>query len=253
MKGIKRILSVVLTLAMILANLSIPVYADTGIDYLDAKGVKQTYTGEITQVNKDMSELGSEDKSTWYYVDGIVSKSGTLVVIGDVHLILKNDSKLECPIIIASGDSLTIYAQSTGDNMGGLIAISKTQTYAGIHLQRGSKLTINGGNIKAESRYISDKTGAAGIGNSSQSRSDGFGHITINGGIITARSLSSVAAAIGAGPRYSYDNNSSITINGGIINVSGGIGVRDSNSGSSNATITITGGTITSDIGFIGF
>ncbi len=103
----------------------------------------------------------------------------------------------------------------------------------GGHNMPGKNITINGGNITANSQ------GHAGIGGGG----DGNGeNITITGGNIVASSSSGAAGIGGA----SHGNGSNITISGGMVTATsnGGAGIGGGLGGNGN-NITISGGTVT--------
>lgn len=108
-----------------------PVYNTDGVA---TSGIKEwkTTTADATIV-ADASEAVTWNAG-WYVVTGNITLSKGAVCQGDVHLILADGATLTAkgfyefptrvPGIQVSGNdnSLTIYAQSTGDQMGQLIA-----------------------------------------------------------------------------------------------------------------------------------
>ena len=181
-----------------------------------------------------------------------VTISTRITVSGDVHLILANGGKLTAQkgISVTSDNSLTIYGQDTGD--GGLIATSQRyRENAGIggdsENAAHGHITINGGEITA-----TGGADAAGIGSGYENKhtSDtSNGTITINGGHVTANG-SNNGAGIGGG----YANNipgGDIEINGGTIIAKGGTKAAGIGGGYSDyqtadgRSITISGGNVT--------
>ena len=258
-----------------------------GVKYINANGVLQTCTESCIVVESevltdDQSKIvswGTTGTTTWYVVnaDAIISTNIAVNILGDVHLILADSTSLNAAdgIIVSGGNSLTIYAQSEGDNMGRLTAEGEVYWDAGIGGKTGETIgtiCINGGNITAIGNG-----GAAGIGGAAgcsggtvsinggritaSGGASGIGcgrngkdiNITINGGIVTANSYQTGSSGIGHGDATSsnldYRSGINITINGGEINTTGG------NQGSNNAaigsgyqgTINITGGKITAN------
>jgi len=147
----------------------------------------------------------------WYVVEGEVNVDH-LFIIGNVHIILKDNSILNCRgIELTKDNNLTIYAQSTGKNMGALIAKAEGNGVGiGASEDKCGKLTINGGAVTA-----SGVDGAAGIGGSESSVAGGT--IIINGGAVTAiggykndqYSYSGNAGrAIYSGSSWNYDTDS---------------------------------------------
>jgi hypothetical protein len=158
--------------------------------YLDANGVTQIcttytlYTGQTTLTDG------------WYAVFGEQVASERVRIIGDVHIILADHGHLDATgtvgksggIRVDDNNSLTVYAQSVGGNMGSLTA--ECNIHSGIGGDDGigyNTITINGGVITSTSN---DVTGS-GIGGT-------FSAVTINGGEITAMAgVLGNAAAIG--------------------------------------------------------
>ena len=227
-----------------------------GVTYLDEQGESQTYTGTYTEVTAQDQQWAAG----WYVVKGDVTIGSEtepvrVTVSGDVHLILTDgstltvtggievqddDNNLETP----SPNSLTIYAQSTGDSMGRLTAsggknqagIGGTGTYDGSVSTSGDGgiITINGGRVTA-----TGGDGGAGIGGGSCG--DG-GTITINGGNVTAIGNDYSAGIGGSGAGGS---GGTITIKNGNVTATsvGGAGIGGGNDGV-GGLITIYDGTI---------
>lgn len=207
---------------------SYPVQSTNYLHYVD--GGFQGATADAVPLRSDLLDtthnvLGEQNDTTFYVVDEDITATGPIRVTGrnaDVRLILADGVTLTAPggiIIESSSGSLTIYAQSMGDEQGTLIATGTSNT-AGIGVRVGgltnSPIVIDGGNI-----YATGDTYSAGSGSIDRGIN---GPITINGGMIEAVSLESDAngehgAAIGAGARSS---GGSITISGGHVKVKGG-------------------------------
>jgi hypothetical protein len=216
MKTTKRLLSVLLSLALI-AGLwtAFPVRAeaDTGISYLDANGDEQ-FIDNYTVI--DEANIASIDSlNGWYVVRGVINRSTTLEVAGTAHLILEDGAHLtvqgavqttpSAGIKVAGGKTLNIYAQSTGNDMGVLTAAG-------------------------------DNWGA-GIGSANNAVA---GVVTINGGTVTATG-GNWSAGIGGGWG---DNGDTVTINGGVVTATGGYRGAGIGSGwgGKGGVITINGG-----------
>ena len=143
--------------------------AEGGYTYIDENGdTKFTGTKTVTRITSGTATLNGG----WYIMEGIINRTGTITVSGNVHLILADNSSLTvrgggAGIHVFLENSLTIYAQSDGDEMGSLHA--------------------TGGNY------------CAGIGGGEFVSS---GVITINGGVVTATG-GDYAAGIGGGSRGS--------------------------------------------------
>ena len=223
-----------------------------GVTYLDAQGKSQTYTGSYTTVTAQDPQW----TTGWYVVSGNVTIGSEtepvrVAVSGDVHLILTDGSTLTVTggIEVQDDDNvleppspnrLTIYAQSTSDNMGALMARGDVdQTGIGGSLYGdGGCITINGGRVTAIGADY-----AAGIGGGAGGEFKG-GTIVINGGIVKASSTY-YGAGIGGGM---YGTGGNITINGGRVTATAGFGAAGIGGGmdGDGGTITINGGTITS-------
>ena len=174
----------------------------TGVMYLDEKGEKQTTGADtpVTVLNPSVWKL----EAGWYVVNGAVNfPNESITVSGDVHLILADGCEFNTRrgIRVSEGGSLTIYAQSTGGQMGRLISDRDW-----IGCDEGGQITINGGDVFAHS-----DGGYSGI-------SCEGGGITINGGNVTASS--SYGSGIGIGS--SRPSAGTITINGGTVDATGG-------------------------------
>ena len=222
----------------------------------DQEKQQDTYTPLINQTT-----LNQE----WYVVAGDVFIENRMTVRGKVNLILCDNSKLTAKqgitVTKKGGNSLKIWAQSDGEDMGELYAgtTDGTDNYcyeysAGIggvyiyydhDLSSGGEITVNGGKIVAKGsgnpKDINYMNGAA-IGGSGY-----FGHggtMVFNGGTVTAVGLSS-GAGIGGGQRGS---SGSITITGGRITATsaGGAGIGSGEAGNAD-TIIITGGTVVAE------
>ena len=198
-----------LTLVLVLFA-AVGAWADE-VNYLDENGVlKQVEATALT---------GSIDYTTittgWYYVTGNVNYEASFLVQGDVHLILVDGCYLEShggPYAVAGievelGNSLSIYAQSTGEDAGTLFA--------------------DGG------------YNCAGIGATRNWGRPNNGNITINGGFITALGNVTVGA-----PGIGGEGSATVTINGGVVNATAQVSNTRS-SGIRSGNVIITGGVVT--------
>ena len=221
------------------ANGEVSLLADAAsVKYLDENGQEQTCDSATVVTENVTSWGGSDGREYWYVVNRDVAISGRIEVSGNVHLILADECTLNASqgINVSDSNSLTIYAQSTGDNMGALTA-NGGDYQAGIgsgQSQPGGTITINGGKVTATGGYR-----GAGIGGGYRGSNV---NITINGGMVTAIGEPG-AAGIGGGYRGSDVN---ITINGGRVTATGGssaAGIGGGNGGP-RVDITIKGGTV---------
>ena len=164
----KRLLSIIMALALCLSLLPTAAFAAGSVSYVDENGNTQTYTGEYTVVTAGTRVTwGAAGTTTWYVVNSnatIAADGYAVVVYGDVRLILMDGCTLTTGRIDVWAADLTIYAQSTGENMGRLEATGRGN-YAAIDTG-SSNVTINGGYIKATggSPSGSNSAGGAGIG-----------------------------------------------------------------------------------------
>lgn len=226
--------------------------------YIDENGEEQEIVAAEVESASEQVTWGTAGETTWYVVNGTdVQLAQGAVCAGDVRLILVDGAKLTAtgwldwdaakgiPAIQVSGEgnSLTIYAQSTGDQMGQLNAngdsgFGGAAGIGGEEEGSGTNITINGGTIIAIGN-----NGYAGIGGGSHGSGS---NITINGGNVTATGGGN-AAGIGGGQ---YGKGENITINGGIVKANGGTtnnglgaGIGGGQSGNGE-NITINGGEV---------
>ncbi len=203
----------------------------------------------------------------WYAVSGTVTIDQPITVNGEVHLILTDGCDLTAAkgIVVTTGNSLTIYAQSGGT--GTLNATGTTDSSnnasAGIGSSTSSDsgaITIHGGVINATGGSTgSNGYGGAGIGGGTSKFANGgnSGTIIIYGGTVTANSGAGriIGAGIGGGGGGGDAGGagSNITIYGGSVTaastgtqsgsagIGGGFGLRGGGAGNN---IQIYGGTI---------
>ena len=177
------------------------------VSYIDpTEPGSQSKTAACTQYNgQDTLTSG------WYVVEGDVFNGSRIFVKGDVNLILKDNAELTvgAGIIVDVNNnvtnSLTIWAQSDGANMG--------------------KLTAFGGDF------------AAGIGGGD---GDDGGTVTVNGGKVTATSNNGVGIGGGDG-----GSGGTVTINGGEVTAQGGDAGIGGGRNCSGGTVTVNGGKVT--------
>ena len=133
----------------------------------------------------------------WYAVSGTVTISEPITVSGEVNLILADGCTLDAQkgIVVTTGNSLTIYAQSGSGTLNATgTTDSSNNASAGIGGSTSSfdsgSITIHGGVINATSGASRWYSGA-GIGGSTPSSGNGgnSGAIKIYGGTITAECI----------------------------------------------------------------
>ena len=199
-----------------------------GVYYLDSEQGNRTQTCIVLINNSTVLSEG------WYCVGSNMKIDSRINVSGTVHLILGNRTTFTASkgIQVGNGNTLNIYAQTTGNNMGALVAAGKGESQSGIG--SGGTVVINGGSVTANGGNES-----AGIG----------GTVTIRGGHVIAK-----GGAYGAGIGGDYGKAcGTISISGGIVEAYGsnggaGIGGGAARTGltvDSGGTITISGGHVT--------
>ncbi len=197
-------------------------------NYLDQDGTIKTVEATVV-TSSDSTWTGSTDAPGWYVVpDGDTTIGSRVTVTGDVHLILADGASLTVNggINVGENNSLTIYAQSTSDQMGSLTAKAGSFSNAGI----GGDINVNGGTVTIYGGTVTayggkEKTGGpgaggAGLGGGYQGAG---GTVTIRGGNVIA-----------------YGGIGNDITQGGM----GGSGIGGGEKGS-GGTVTITGGTVT--------
>ena len=160
------------------------------VPYLDENGDQQTAQNVVV-----LSSGSTALAAGWYAVTEDTTISDRIAVNDNVQLILCDNATLtasEGIQVNSFGRSLTIYAQSTGEDMGTLLIEEIPTETAGIGAANGS-FTINGGEITIDSM-------GSGI-------DAGSGDVTINGGVITVNSNS--------------DSNSDSAIHAGNVTIDG--------------------------------
>ncbi len=207
----------------------------SNISYLDENGTKKSTSGTVTVIDSNSTSWSNG----WYVVQGNVTISSCVTVSGSVNLILADGASLTATsgIQVSSGNSLAIYAQSTGNSMGSLKSEVSTQGPAAIGGNDGESagtITINGGDITAQCAGNHDNRGAAAIGGG---RYGNGGTITINGGKVSAKGA---ARGAGIGGGSSGDDGKDPITDGGTITINGGTVIAksgDTSTSGSGSTI----------------
>ena len=191
----------IFTLLILLLLLPVSAWAEAtkeSVSYIEC-----SWNGsEVTSSTKTATATVVTDQTTWskgwYVVNSDTTINSRVTVTGNVHLILADGCELTASngIEVSEGNSLTIYAQSEGDDMGVLEATGDSYN-AGIggsfrNAGNSGTVTIHGGTVNA----TSDR--GAGIGGGGGVISGGSdGTVTIHGGTVNATSNS--GAGIGGG------------------------------------------------------
>ena len=125
------ILSLTLCFALMIAATLVTASASASVSYIDANGTTRTCDSATVVTENDTSWGASDSQEHWYVVNSNVTINTRVTVTGNVHLILKDGYSLTVNGGIGVSDndgnqgngstnSLTIYAQSTGNEMGSL-------------------------------------------------------------------------------------------------------------------------------------
>ena len=232
MKKMRKSLSIMTAVLLLMALIPMGAYAGNDVPYVDAAGVAQTPIDTI-----DITTASTTLSAGWYSVPADTSITGRLEVSGAVNLILIDGITLTVSdgIHVTGSNSLTIWGGQNGT--GTLNATSTVNINAGIG-GNGSEdcgtVTINGGTI------VASGFNGAGIGSGGMGITSGI--ININGGNVTA-STAGDGAAIGGGMG---SNGGTINISGGNINATGGTSGAGIGGGNheGGGTINISGGNI---------
>ena len=246
---IRKICVFLTVLAVLLHTSGVALAATETVLYLDADGKSQTAAAKVLEGGVKILD------EEWYIARGTWAFDETITVHGDVNLILEDgcrmtvtgfEADLDAGINVTEGNSFTIYAQSTGPEMGKLDATGAIlgAGIGGGMYGNGGIITICGGSVTATG---GDK--GAGIG----------GGIYGNGGIITICGGSVMAAGgdkgtgIGAGSGDDFDpvgNGGTVKITGGIVKATGGGNAQAIGKGEGigdPGTTEITGGSVEAD------
>ena len=242
---------IIALLGAIVFGMGTTAQAESGYKYIECRWVGGNTDGHVETQTKEAPDRwiydSNEvlDNTEYYYRLRGTKKYNKFryIIRGNIKFVLWDGCKITFTkgLQIEEGSTLTIYAQSTGSNMGKLIIEGSDGDNAAIggnDGKVGGNLIIHGGNITVKP----SSNNAAGLGGGNGSNS-GMKSVTIYGGTINATGKSS-GAGIGCG----QNNNTkpTVTIYGGTITATGGDyaagigGSEDCNGG----TIKIFGGTV---------
>lgn len=170
---------------------------DTAVTYIERRWADGKVVSEEKTRDKDISPFpaGTSLPAGWYYLNEDITVEDRVYLEGDTWIVLGDGKTLDVEgLYVPEGSTLTIYAQSDGENAGKLIS-EPDDVGAGIgatsNNHPGGSVVIHGGSIEATGHDH-----CAGIGSN-----DGNGTtspITIYGGTITAKGGSD-GAGIGGG------------------------------------------------------
>lgn len=225
--------------------------AARSVSYIDGDGNSKTIF-EATEITSEHTQL----TRGWYVVYGDVTISERIEVTGEdptmcyVSLILADGCTLTASkgIGVKEGASLFIYGQSEDEGTMGKLYASNSAGAAAIggnsnlYLDTNGPITINGGMIEAKSSW----TGAA-IGGG---WNDPGGPVTINGGVVSAYATHDSAAIGGGGGSGVYNKGGTVKITGGNVTAisaaSAAIGGGSGNSDHGTLTIAPKSGRLVS-------
>ena len=203
-----------------------------------------------TVVSSNDTTWGNDGNGGWYVVNSKVTINSRITVTGEVHLILMDGCTLDAQkgIRVADDDddctngspnALTIYGQTNGTGKLDITQLySSNSTHAAIGsngatennpAKRSGTVTINGGIINARSARGAGIGGGAGKPSTGPFTGGHCGTVIINGGNVTA--ISKYTAGIGGGCGYTEH------INGGYYN--------NKNYGGDGGDVIIRGGIVT--------
>ena len=190
---------------------------------------KTANAAPLSQLQKSGNWLGLGNG--WYYVDQNITLQTLNIMGDDVHLILKDDTKLTCTggVKLETGKKLSVYSQSATDTdpkQGVLLCdnydYKNTAGIGGGENAGFGELIVHGGEIGANARKY-----GSGIGSGAMSGDSPYtyprGTMRIYGGKVFAQGGES-GAGIGGGANFYYKNSEGLNYYqyGGKVTVKGG-------------------------------
>ncbi len=216
-----------------------------GVSYLDWDQNTKTLVEKAVPTTIQVGDSTTTWENNWYVVSGNVTISDRITIKGTVHLILMDDCTLTAQngISVNPGNSLTIYGQS---GQSGSLSATGSEGNAGIggdNLQGFGTITINGGIIIADGYGNgSSYRGGAGIGGGG-TKTQFLQDIQSTGGTVTINggTVTADGGETSAGVGGGYDcNNVTITINGGTVVATGLSSSAGIGGGESSKNVAIT-------------
>ena len=186
---------------------------------------------------------GVSGKTTWYIVDERIELRNRPEVLGDVRLILRDNTVLNAPkgITLEKGNSLTVYAQSDGDAMGKL----EIKDFGG-----NITKSVGGGALKEADAAIGGRGGRDVTGEQENTRGTSAGALCWKGGSLTVTAPK--GACIGGGnggegddnrePGTDGGNGADVSIYGGVISLDGASGIGGGSGGDGGDALDFHGG-----------
>lgn len=177
---------------------------ETGAAYVDENG--QAQSANAKPLTGDTTTL----ESGWYYVTGTVKINQSLLISGDVKIILADGAHLEvitdapgaAGIQVETGNSLTVYAQSSGEDMGKLTAQSTCTDFS----EAGGGAGIGARGNTGTDANATDETKATDTRDA--------GVINLFGGDITATAVRGAGIGGGGGGGYSEGTSGTVSVSG---------------------------------------
>ena len=179
------------TFTMPSSDVSVSTIINPGLIYIGANGTRQGRDGAIAPIVSGTNEYGdSANGATWYSVQGEQTINGSLSIKdNDVNIILCAGATLTVTDFIVPNGSLSIYAQSDGNQRGRLVV------NGGISAK--NSIDLNGGSVSA-------------VTSGDKAISTPNGSITIRRGAVNAEGL-----------LYGLYAYNALTIYGGTVNACG--------------------------------
>lgn len=190
---------------------------------------KTANAAPLSQLQKNGNWLGLVNG--WYYVDQNITLQTLNIMGDDVHLILKDDTRLTCTggVKLETGKKLSVYSQSATDTdpkQGQLLCdnydYKNTAGIGGGENAGFGELIVHGGDIGANARKYGSGIGSGAMSIDSPN-SYPRGTMRIYGGKVFAQGGNS-GAGIGGGANHYYKNSEGLNYYqyGGKVTVKGG-------------------------------
>ncbi|MCQ2436566.1 MAG: hypothetical protein MJ101_06655 [Clostridia bacterium] len=208
-------------------------------------------TGIVIDYRIDHNGWGANDKTSWYFIDGLVTLHDPVRIYGTVNLVLLNDSLLQCMsgIQVENDSTLNIYSErvdyspnSLDNHMGKLRAYTDNDNHGaaigGMENRTNVTVSIYGGDIMADAKGWGAAIGSgygwftkgadatvnihggkiiAFANNGGAAIGCGYGNteatVNVYGGIAWAQATECIAASVGK----SYDGSAAVNYYGGFI------------------------------------
>ncbi|MBR5425416.1 MAG: hypothetical protein IK106_02735 [Clostridiales bacterium] len=214
-KKCRRVFALLVSVCMVSGSLCMPVLADgdpNEVTYYDSSSSTLNTRTDCVILDENNPVIADTDdgyNGTWYYLDKDIAFDDKVQVTGTtVRLILKDGCTLTANAGIDVQATYFYVYNSSSQNNGAIV--SRSQDSAGIQVNSGCNIYINGGSI--------DSTGADGFAGIGGATDGSCGYIYIYGGNVTAQGGAG-GAGIGAGSVNGY-----LQFSGGSIEARAGAG-----------------------------